>query len=318
MLNNGIVQLDRMEAAMRYLMLLLLTIREIPNDEPPYSKLLSTQRSSFSTPRMTTTTTCSSGARHWSCIGGTSQLLIGSVLPNTKLINQKVGRYEQVLAVNLRKNVHEKIVQVTYCQPMEQIKIGIPHKDGQSQVSKRQVNGLHWNAPNVRLCGGIPFTPHIHDEIDQILGEHGWNRKESDNQRICDQNYCHGKEQGKGVISRSTPRARVEGASLLVPQTHRVQHENCDERLKRKRPGIAKASQGSPQLKSALDGSPLPDELPGIDHAKIARQCADNCASEPVLGDHWKRPEPLRCSGPVVHVLNVVVHDGGDQVMPKV
>ena len=69
-----------------------------------------------------------------------------------------------------------------------------------------------------------------------------------------------------------------------------------NKRLESKRPGVTKAGQAAPKLKSVLDHGPSPNELPKVDDTKFPQSVTTTVAPNQycvIIGNDWNH-----CFGP--------------------
>jgi hypothetical protein len=75
-----------------------------------------------------------------------------------------------------------------------------------------------------------------------------------------------------------------------------------NKRLESKRPGVTKAGQAAPKLKSVLDHGPSPNELPKVDDTKISAERHNDGSAEPILRDNRQRLEPLLRTSLIINI----------------
>ncbi|VEU33375.1 unnamed protein product [Pseudo-nitzschia multistriata] len=210
------------------------------------------------------------------------------VFAHPEVVDQKGRRVQKVLSIHRRYNVHRKVKEMAYDQPVEHVKIGISHKDRERQIGKGEVDGLDREAPDVRLVGWVALGPDVEDVIDQVLRKNRGNGKAEAHQKgVRSKQSERAQQDAKCVVGGSTSGPRVEGTTRFVLFAELHQHVHRNEGIETKISGVTKGRQKPPDLHARRYIFPGPNYLVRANNSKIRGKGYHDGSTKPVAGDDW-------------------------------
>ena len=192
-------------------------------------------------------------------------------MSNAQLINQELRCLQDILPVRIRKDIDQKVVQVSEEDTMNHVHVRCAHKDTQNDVGKGQVDGLEGDTPDVDIGRRVVLGPYVENVKDHVAAKDGTGADTNERKDGFEDDTGGGTEKPhKGIVGRATAGTSVEGTACFVLFAKADHEVEVDQRGELERTDVAEASEEAPQFKPFRDVFPFKDKVEGRDNAEIA------------------------------------------------